>query len=116
MGICRAEDRWPASERGSALLQPRAQACEARGVDAEASGLLPGDLPNGNAAQPRGGCRALPVRYVVLVLQFPLLQSGTGLRSGVLLAGSAQGQDIEVVDGSQCSVCRGSRRVEPRRQ
>src|ERR1700730_13602728 len=100
MGVCRAEDRWPASERGSALLQPSAQARETGGVDGEASGLLPGHLPSRNAAQPARCCRALPMRYVVLVLQFPLLQSGAGLRSGVLVAGPAQGKDTEGADGS----------------
>ncbi len=89
-----------------ALLQSRAPACPAGGVGGEAAGLLPGGLPDGHADQPRGGRRAVPLRHVLFVLQFPLVQPGAGLRSGVVLAGTPQGQDTEGADGPERRLCR----------
>ena len=58
------------------------------------------------AIDPGRGDRNLPLRHLVRLSQHALHEPGGGLRSGVVVAGPAQGQDDQGADGSLGGLCR----------
>ena len=105
MGLCRPQARRPASQRRRALLQSGAQARPARRVGREAAGFLEGDLCGGDLDQSGRGDRNLPVRHVAGLSQHAVYEPAGRLRSGVIVAGPAQGQDDQGADGAIDSLC-----------
>ena len=69
-------------------------------------GFLEGDLSGGDCDQSGCGDRNLSLRHLVRLSQHALHEPGGRLRSAVVVAGPAQGQDNQGPDGSLGGLCR----------
>src|SRR5690606_3652973 len=116
LGLRGPEDRRPPPQRGGALPQPGAQPC-APGRVLRADGcLLERDPPGCARSQSRGGGRTVPLRHRVRLPQPARHRPVPLLRSALVLADPAQGQDLQGAGRRSQQLCGRPCRAERQRR